>query len=185
MSAHLLSLARQRYAVRNYTSQPVPDDVLQYIVEVARMAPSAVNYQPWSFVVVREPHLLQQLHAVYHREWFRTAPCCIVVCGNHGESWHRGADGKDHCDIDIAIATEHMSLAATECGLGSCWVQIRRRMDAEGNVAEDNVRNLLGIPAHYAVLSIVAVGHKAREAKPFDEEKMQWDKIHIGNCGGK
>ena len=78
-----------------------------------------------------------------------------------------------------------MQLAAEELGLGSCWVQIRNRFDADGNSAADNVRNLLGIPLHYAPLSIVAIGHKARQAKPFDEEKMQWEKIHIGSFGGK
>ena len=78
-----------------------------------------------------------------------------------------------------------MQLAAEDMGLGTCWVQIRRRSDADGNSAEDNVRAILGIPSNYAVLSIVAVGHKAREAKPFDEEKMQWNKIHIGSFGGE
>jgi hypothetical protein len=52
-------------------------------------------------------------------------------------------------------------------------------------MAEDNVRSILGIPGHYAVLSIVGVGHKARETKPFDEEKLQWEKVHIGCFGGK
>ena len=86
---------------------------------------------------------------------------------------------------DCSIASIIIQLAAEDLGLGSCWVQIRRRMDAEGNVSEDVVRKLLGIPEHYAVQSIVAIGHKAREAKPFDEEKMQWDKVHIGKFGGE
>lgn len=74
---------------------------------------------------------------------------------------------------------------AEELGLGSCWVQIRRRSDAEGTPAEENVKSILAIPDNYAVLSIVAIGHKARESKPFDEDKMQWEKIHIGSFGGK
>ena len=86
---------------------------------------------------------------------------------------------------DCSIATIIIQLAAEELGLGSCWVQIRRRSDAAGNLAEDNVRSILGIPGHYAVLSIVGVGHKARETKPFDEEKLQWEKVHIGSFGGK
>ena len=162
MKGNLLSLAQQRYAVRNYTSQPVPDDVLQYIVEVARMAPSAVNYQPWSFVVVREPQLLQQLHAVYHREWFNTAPCCIVVCGNHAESWHRGADGKDHCDIDIAIATEHMALAAAECGLGCCWVC---------NFDTDACARLLNLPPEVEPMVLLPVGYPVANSIPEKKRK--------------
>jgi nitroreductase len=87
--------------------------------------------------------------------------------------------------VDCSIATIIMQLAAEELGLGSCWVQIRRREDADGNLAEENVRALLDVPAHYAVLSIVALGHKARATQPFDEENLQWDKIHIGRFGNE
>ena len=166
MKGTLLSLSQQRYAVRNYTSQPIPDDVLQYIVEVARMAPSAGNYQPWTFVVVREPELMQRMHKVYHREWFDTAPCCIVVCGNHEISWHRASDGKDHCDIDIAIATEHLSLAAAECGLGTCWVC---------NFDIEACRQLLQLPPHIEPMVLLPIGYPAssdipeKKRKPLDE----------------
>ena len=86
---NILALSQRRYSVRNYTSQPVTEEQLQYMLEVARLAPSAVNLQPWSFIVVRERELLDSLSAAYSRDWFKTAPCCIVVCGNHNESWHR------------------------------------------------------------------------------------------------
>lgn len=119
----------------------------------------------------------------------------LSVSKEHGASLLEGAamavvviadTGKTDVWIeDCSIATIIMQLAAEDMGLGTCWVQIRRRSDADGNGAEDNVRAILGIPSDYAVLSIVAVGHKAREAKPFDEEKMQWNKIHIGSFGGE
>jgi hypothetical protein len=64
-------------------------------------------------------------------------------------------------------------------------VQVRKRFDADGVSADENVKRLLSIPENYAVLSIVAVGYKARESKPFDEERMQWEKVHIGRFGGK
>ena len=86
---------------------------------------------------------------------------------------------------DCSIATIILQLAAEEYGLGSCWVQMRLRKDADGNLAEDNVRSLLGVPEHYAVLSIVGLGHKARETRPFNEENMQWDKVHIGSFGNE
>lgn len=66
----MLALAQQRYSVRSFTSQSVADEALQYILEVARLAPSAVNLQPWSFVVVRERSMLDSLATVYAREWF-------------------------------------------------------------------------------------------------------------------
>lgn len=167
---NLLTLARRRYALRNYSSRPVPDEVLRYILEVARMAPSAVNYQPWQFVVVRDGILLQQLRKVYHREWFDTAPCCIVVCGNHNESWHRASDGKDHCDIDIAIATEHIALAAAECGLGTCWVC---------NFDIEACAQLLQLPHGIEPMVLMPIGYPVNNEIPEKKRKsideiVQW-----------
>ena len=167
---NLLTLARRRYALRNYSSQPVPDEVLRYILEVARMAPSAVNYQSWQFVVVRDGILLQQLRKVYHREWFDTAPCCIVVCGNHNESWHRASDGKDHCDIDIAIATEHIALAAAECGLGTCWVC---------NFDIEACAQLLQLPHGVEPMVLMPIGYPVNNEIPEKKRKsideiVQW-----------
>ena len=81
-----------------------------------------MNFQPWAFVVVRDPEKLKALYDCYPREWFASAPVCIVVCGDHSTSWKRLSDNKDFCDVDIAITTEHLVLAAAEQGLGSCWV---------------------------------------------------------------
>ena len=164
---NLLTLARRRYALRNYSSQPVPDEVLRYILEVARMAPSAVNYQPWQFVVVRDGILLQQLRKVYHREWFDTAPCCIVVCGNHNESWHRASDGKDHCDIDIAIATEHLALAAAEQGVGSCWVC---------NFDVEACRELLQLPHELEPMVLLPMGYTA-DVAPSEKKRKTIEEI--------
>lgn len=163
MKETFLSLAQRRHAVRSYTSQPVPDSLLQYILEVARMAPSAVNYQPWTFVVVREPALMQRMRdEVYNREWFATVPCCIVVCGNHDESWHRASDGKDHCDIDIAIATEHLALAATECGLGCCWVC---------NFDTQACARLLDIPSDVEPMVLLPMGYPTDDVVPEKNRK--------------
>ena len=85
-------------------------------------APSAVNFQPWRFRIVTDEAVLKALYSCYKREWLATAPCIIVACVDHNESWHRRADNKDHADIDIAIAVEHLCLAAAEQGLGTCWV---------------------------------------------------------------
>lgn len=158
----MLALAQQRYSVRSFTSQPVADEALQYILEVARLAPSAVNLQPWSFVVVRERSLLDSLATVYAREWFASAPCCIVVCGNHNEAWHRRYDGKDHCDIDIAITTEHMALAATEQGLGSCWVC---NFDAAA------CKQLLQLPEGVEPIVLLPIGYPAQDSVPEKKRK--------------
>ena len=73
-----------------------------------------------------------------------------------------------------------MQLQAEDLGLGSCWVQIRERSGVNDKPADEYVRELLDIPLQMQELSIIAIGKKAEARKPFDEEKLQWEKIHIG-----
>lgn len=115
------SLVLKRYSVRNYRPDPVEEEKLSYILECGRMAPSAANFQPWKIHVVENPQLKEQLHATYPRDWFRQAPVILVFTGDHKTSWKR-ADGKDHLDIDLAILIDHITLAAAEVGLGTCWI---------------------------------------------------------------
>jgi len=116
-----LTLARQRFSVRQYQDKPVEKEKLEQILEAGRIAPSAVNFQPWRFIVIQEDTLKAEVCSAYNRDWIKKAPAIIIICGVHSESWHR-SDGKDHCDIDIAIAADHMTLAAAGLGLGTCWV---------------------------------------------------------------
>ena len=119
---NFLELVKARYSARKYANRPIEAEKLDYIMECVRFAPSAVNFQPWRFRIVTDEAVLKTLYSCYKREWLATAPCIIVACVNHNESWHRRADNKDHADIDIAIAVEHLCLAAAEQGLGTCWV---------------------------------------------------------------
>jgi len=116
-----LDLAKSRFSLRSYKPDAVSDDDLNYVLEAGRVAPSAVNYQPWKFLVVKEKENLEKIHALYHREWFQQAPVVIIIFADHSQAWNR-ADGKDHADIDVAIAADHMTLAATDKGLGTCWI---------------------------------------------------------------
>ena len=119
---NFLDLVKARYSSRKYEARPVEAEKLDYIMECVRLAPSAVNLQPWRFRIVTDQETIAQLQTCYKRDWLSTAPCIIIACANHEESWHRRADNKDHADIDIAIAVEHICLAATEQGLATCWV---------------------------------------------------------------
>ena len=116
-----LELARKRCSIRKYAPKNVEQEKIDYILEAARLAPSAVNYQPWYFVWVQSAEGKAKLQECYPREWFKQAPYYLIVCGDHQQSWKRG-DHKDHMDIDTAFATEHICLAAAEQGLGTCWV---------------------------------------------------------------
>ena len=132
----LFEAIERRRSVRTYKPDVPSADMLYQVVEAARLAPSACNKQPWRFYVVTDKDVLAELAKSYAREWFATAPAVIVVAGNHADSWHR-ADGKDHCDIDVAIAAEHIALAAAALELGTCWVcnfdvaQVSRTLDIE------------------------------------------------------
>ncbi len=145
-----LDLAKHRYSCRNYDNRPVEEEKLRLVLEAGRVAPSAVNFQPWHFYVIQGESELGSFHAAYHREWFRTAPCVIVICGDHRTSWKRKADGKDLCDVDIAICTDHMSLQATELGLATCWIC---------NFDTQITREYLDLPAEMEPLVILPLGY--------------------------
>lgn len=118
---NFLELTQKRYSCRNYQERPVERELLDYIFECVRMAPSAVNLQPWKFRLVESPEQRAKLQQCYHRDWFNSAPAYVIVTILHDQEWVR-RDGKRHGDIDIAIAVEHLCLAATEQGLATCWV---------------------------------------------------------------
>lgn len=176
---NFLELLKRRRSSRLFTGEPVDKDMVCDLMKAALMSPSGHRINPWEFVLVEDKEMLKALSVSkeHGAGLLEGAAMAIVVIGDTAKT--------DVWIEDCSIATIILQLAAEDMGLGSCWVQIRRRTDAEGNVSEDNVRKLLGIPENYAVLSIVAVGHKARETKPFDEENMQWDKVHIGCFGGE
>jgi nitroreductase len=116
-----LELAKKRYSVRSYLDKPVEKDKLDYILECGRIAPSAANFQPWKIFVIRETNLKEKIAATYNRDWLIQAPVILVFCGDHSIAWKRG-DGKDHTDIDVSIIIDHITLAAAEQNLGTCWI---------------------------------------------------------------
>ena len=117
-----LELVNKRYSARSYKADKVEKEKIDYILECVRRAPSAVNCQPWHFLIIRNEENRNKIQQCYAREWFKTAPVYIVVCTDKSAAWARQSDGKSHADIDAAIATEHICLAAADAGLGSCWV---------------------------------------------------------------
>ena len=139
-------------------------------MECTRLAPSAVNYQPWYFQIVTHPEMLIKLHSCYDRDWFRTAPCVIVASVNHQQSWHRKSDGKDHADIDISIAIEHLCLAATEQGLGTCWVC---------NFNVDDVRDLLKCNDNIEPIALISLGYPLGEIPQKKRKSLEEISEHI------
>lgn len=119
----LLELVRQRFSVRKYSDKKVEKEKIDYILECAQLAPSACNRQPWTVYVATSDSVLADLKKAYSREWMENVSTILVLTAHHDSSWHRERfDNKDHADVDLAILADHIILAATQCGLGSCWV---------------------------------------------------------------
>ena len=170
----VFELMKERCSVREFTDQPVEKDKLIQVLEAARVAPSAANRQPWHFIVLQD----EELKKAVSSHWGSKSPVIIVICGDHSASWFR-KDGKDHCDIDAAIAVDHMTLMVTELGLGSCWV-----------CAFDSARTteVLDLPEHLEPIALLPLGYPAQIADPnrHDSERkplaeiISWDGYQIG-----
>jgi nitroreductase len=114
-------LIKKRYSVRSYQSKPVEEEKLQMVLDAARMAPTAVNKQPFRLIVVKTKGRKEELKQIYHADWFSQASLVICACTVKSESWTR-RDGRNYVDVDTTIAMDHLILAATELGLGTCWI---------------------------------------------------------------
>ena len=150
-----LELVKIRYSCRNYQPKAVEQEKMDYIMECVRLSPSACNKQPWKFRIITEEEERKKACQCYNREWFAAAPVVIIASILHDEEWVR-SDKKHHGDIDIAIAVEHLCLAATEQGLGTCWVC---NFDAE------QCKRLFGLGENEEPAVLIPLGYPADEPK--------------------
>jgi len=172
--ASFLELCQQRRSYRKYTSQPVEQEKIDYILKCALMSPSGKRLNPWEFYVIEESvnrgtgeSVIRKLSAArtYGSQMFDTAMAAIVVALDSSLT--------DTWQSDGAIAAQNILLAAADEGLGACWCQIYQR---EG--AEQMVKELCGIPDNLTVLCVISLGYKDEERKPYDLEKLKYEKIH-------
>lgn len=161
-------LCDDRFSVRSFTDEAVSEEQLQYILECARLAPSAVNYQPWHFYVVTKNEDREKLHQCYNREWFKTAPMYIICCIRHNEAWVRKNDSKEHGNIDIAIATEHICLSAAEQGLGTCWVC---------NFDAGMCHSLFMLPSDEEAAVLIPIGHPSSDVEKKEKNRKAINEI--------
>ena len=155
---------RKRRSVRAYRRDPIEEDKLRRVLEAAQVAPTAANRQPIRIYVVRDARLRERLLEVYSQKWFTDAPVIICMCARPQEAWQR-SDGKNYADVDATIAMDHLILAATAEGLGTCWI---------GAFKAERLRELLGLPHELEPLALTPLGYPAAEAtstprKPLDE----------------
>ena len=151
------TLIKTRYSVRAYRPDPVEDGKLQAVLEAARLAPTAANRQPVQIIVMQTAGRETDLKRIYGRDWFVQAPLVIAVCGLADEGWQRDRhDGKSYLDVDAAIVMDHLILAATEQGLGTCWIAA---FDPEA------AHEVLGLPEGVEPIVFTPLGYAADAPK--------------------
>lgn len=157
-------LCNLRYSVRSYKPETPAKEDWDYVMECVRLAPSAVNFQPWKFRYLDNAADIARLAECYNREWFKTIPACFIAYKDTDAAWVRKLDGKSHADIDIAIAVEHLCLAAAERGLGTCWVC---NFDAAKCV------ELFPVSENLVPAVLIPIGYAADEVKPKNRKALE------------
>lgn len=158
----LYEAIEKRYSVRKYEDKAVGQDKLERILGAARLAPSGSNRQPWKFIVVRDADLRRKLvPACRDQAFVGTAPAVIAGVGLMPDRKMSGDVPGD--PVDLAIAMEHIALAAAAEGLGTCWI---------GAFHQEKVRDVLGVPAEHKVIDLMTLGYPADQPRPKDRKPL-------------
>ena len=167
----VLENIHSRKSVRQYTSEPVSESDIQTILKAAMAAPSAVNFQPWRFVVVTEREQLDAMAEILpYAKMLRQAPAAIVVCG---ETLWMGGNENPYWQQDCAAATQNLLLAVEALGLGAVWTGVYPNQDLY-----PKLHNYLNLPSTVQPFCCIPVGHPAGNEQPKDKWKPE--NIHYG-----
>jgi nitroreductase len=149
----VLEAIKTRRSVRQYSPQAIPPEVMERLRQALRYAPSACNIQPWRFILVTDPELRRKVaKAANGQMWMADAPVTVVGCGSPKDAYqHMGGYGSS-ADVDVAIALDHLTLAAVAEGLGTCWI---------GAFDEGEVKRLLDVPQQVKVVAMTPLGYPA------------------------
>lgn len=140
------TVIRTRRSIRRFSDRPVPDEVLNLIIQAATWAPSSHNKQTWEFIVTRDPEKLSALSERRFSRFLKGCPAAVIVLAPE----HRSPRAQFLFTQNAAAATENLLLAARAEGLGTCWI---------GDFDPAQVRDLLRVPEGYRVMAVVAVGY--------------------------
>lgn len=151
----LMQAIRARRSIRSFLDRPVEEEKLLAVLEAGRLAPSARNMQDWKFIVVKDAATRRRLAvAARDQKFVGQAPVVIAACGTSDLVM---TCGQPAYAIDVAIAVDHMTLAAAARGLGTCWI---------GAFYEDKVKEILGVPPEIRVVALLPLGYPAEETEP-------------------
>ena len=171
--AAVLSLLKGRRSIRRYRPDPVPDDMVEQLLEAGRVAPSASNRQPWAFIVVRDRALIRQVaeHAAYYFvRWAHVeeSPLLIVLCGNHKSRVYRR-----FLHEDVGLAGGQIMLQAKALGLGTCWI---------GGLNREALAAILKVPDEWEIVGLLTVGFPAEDPQPSPRKPLA-DIVHYDVFG--
>jgi nitroreductase len=175
----MIDILRTRRSIRKYEKRPVEARSLEIIKEALLRSPSSRGLNPWTFVFVNDPDVLDRLSRSKETgsDFLKGAALGIVVCGDETRS--------DTWIEDCSIASIVAHLTAHSLGLGSCWIQVRGRHHSGGKSAEEYVREVLGLPNHLRVESIIALGFPGESKSPVPADRLDYGKIHSNRYGGR
>lgn len=142
----------ERHSVRSYLDKPVEDEKLERILHAAQAAPTAVNFQAFKIYVIPTEGRKELLKKVYHRDWFSEPPYVLLICTDTQKCWSR-RDGKPYGDVDSAIVMDHIILAATAEGLGTCWV---------GAFDPDATKEAFKLPENLEPIAFTPLGYERK-----------------------
>ncbi len=155
-------VVKNRRSIRKYRDKPVEDEKLRKILEAVRIAPSARNRQPWEFIVVIDPDVKRRVYeASNDQEFILEAPIVIAAVGYPAD--YICTNGNVAHMVDIGIAGEHLALAATALGLGTCWIAA---------FYQDKMRNALAVPDNAQIVAIFTLGYPAENPEPKDRKPL-------------
>ena len=173
------NLIEKRRSIRKFQDKPVEPEKIDQLVEAALRSPSSRGFNPWEFVVVTEKTTIEKLAGAKAQgsAFLKNAPLAFVVCADETRS--------DVWVEDASIASIFIHLAATAVDLGSCWIQIRKRPHDDATSAEAYIQELLKLPSHLKVESILAVGYPDEEKPSHEKSELPYDKVHREAYGQK
>ena len=174
-----MDLITKRRSIRRFTADKVEAEKVEILKEAALRAPSSRGINPWEFIFITDRNLLANLSAAkpHGSTFLKDAPLGVVVCADPQKS--------DVWVEDASIATIFVELAAASLDLGSCWIQIRKRMHGETQSSEAYIANLLNIPSQLKVESMIAIGYPAESKPPHSKEELQNEKVYLNQYGEK
>lgn len=166
-------LVQQRRSHRKFTADEIDGEDVKMILRAGLMSPTSKGQRAWQFVVVDNKADLEKLSDAKDLggAFIKDAAMAIVVLGDpmQNDCWVE----------DGSIAAITMQYQAEELGIGSCWVQMRGRGLSDGTTADMVIQGILGIPENLSCLCVLALGRKADERKPQNEDKLKWENVHV------